>query len=699
MSATFLNQILEECFDRAHDPAAGSLRLPALTEVLLESLEVAGVISTPQAAYYCYERGSVAAEVHGYAFDTEDDVIQFFYCIDATADTPLGLPAEVCTTGKDMVDRGFRRMDAFVRRIQSGRMEEIEESQAAGELVALIREAEGNGLTTELHVVTTGKVSERAVSAAAQNELPREIWDILRLERVCGNRGDGSITINFAEEFGTPLPCLVTPRSADGLQVLLTCIPGRMLAEIYSRYRASLLERNVRSFLQFTGKVNKGIRLTVLNEPHRFLPYNNGLSATAGDVDIQTLEGGLGQIRIVRDFQIVNGGQTTATIASCLRRDRADLEPVSVPMKLTVVPRQMLDGLVPQISRYANTQNRIQDSDFSANDPWHITIERLSRNTWTSATSDAPRGSRWFYERSRGQYADALSSCPTPAGRKQFRTENPSSQKFTKTDLAKFVLSWDQYPAVASRGAQKCFMFFMSQLAQSQRKTPDEADFKRIVALGILFRRIEKLYGEMDYQGYRANVVAYSMARLSHDCRRNLDVEAIWKSQTVPESLLNALKLIVPGVRDVIVNPPSSQKNVTEWCKKDDCWTAVLKRDIDTDLKVGQSDKEEGERLITVSETPLHPEQQQLIEAVREIAPDVWFTVSNWAKTTSTLQSWQRSLAYSLGKLRAVARDPSIKQAVQGRNLLLEAVRLGFRHDNLSDSQVGSLDSLREVSK
>src|SRR5262249_25127591 len=285
--------------------------------------------------------------------------------------------------------------------------------------------------------------------------------------------------------------------AADGLQVLLTCIPASILAEIYSIHRAALLERNVRSFLQFTGKVNKGIRATVLSEPQRFLPYNNGLSATAGEVVLDLLPGGIGQIRIVRDFQIVNGGQTTATLASCMRRDRADLAAASVAMKLTIVPRGLLDGLVPQISRCANTQNRIQDSDFSANDPWHITIERLSRNTWTRATPDAPRGTRWFYERSRGQYADALASCQTPAGRRQFRSANPWFRKFTKTDLAKFILSWDQYPNVVSRGAQKCFMYFESQMAHSPRGTPDEADFKKIVALGMLFRSAEKLYNEM----------------------------------------------------------------------------------------------------------------------------------------------------------------------------------------------------------
>ena len=147
------------------------------------------------------------------------------------------------------------------------------------------------------------------------------------------------------------------------------------------------------------------------------------------------------------DFQIVNGGQTTASVASCNRRDAADLGQVSVAMKLTIVPEQAVDQLVPLISKYANTQNRIQEADFSANHPWHIELERLSRSTWTSIrTTEVARGTRWFYERARGQYADSFAAENTSAGRKRFRIENPSGQKFSKTDLAKFMLSWDQLP-------------------------------------------------------------------------------------------------------------------------------------------------------------------------------------------------------------------------------------------------------------
>lgn len=682
MSQKFLNQLLADIYDTAHDDATGTLRLSAISTVLLESLEDAGVLMTPQTAYYRFERGNVAAEVHGYALDAEDDVLTLFFCIDANSATPLGQPAEVVPSPKDQLDRGFRRLEAFVKLAQAGKIEDIDESQPAHELAELIRDAQRSRYQIELFVITTGVVSDRAAAAGAKGSLRREIWDLVRLERTCGGADHGAISIDFVAEFGAPLPCLVMPESPDGLRVLLTSIPGQVLADIYNTHRTSLLERNVRSFLQFTGKVNKGIRSTLLSNPHRFLPYNNGLSSTSGSVDLEEHADGLGLLKAVHDFQIVNGGQTTASIASCARRDNADLSAVMVPMKLTVVPPALLDGLVPQISRYANTQNRIQDSDFSANDPWHIAMERLSRATWTRPTPDAPRGTRWFYERSRGQYSDGLAACQTQAGRRQYRTENPPSQKFTKTDLAKCLLSWDQMPATVSRGAQKCFLAFMAQLGSTARTTPSDADFRRVVALSILFHTAERLYGDMGFQGFRANVVTYSLARLSHACRKQLDVEEIWKAQAAPDDMVNALKYIITGVREVIVNPPSTQRNVTEWSKRDECWSAVLSRQMDIPLAAVVPGDPEPQQAASASEAAT-PEERELVAAAILVMPSVWFAVAGWAAQTSTLQTWQRKIAYSLGTLASRSRPPSVRQARQGRKLLLESIRVGFSHEEL----------------
>ncbi len=376
---------------------------------------------------------------------------------------------------------------------------DIEQSLPAAELAEMVRGASANGVRLVLQVLTTGRLTDRAIAAGDGRDAECEVSDVVRLMRVLGGVRDGTTDVDFESDHGGPLPCLVTPPAADGLRVLLTCLPDELLAAVYNRHRSALLERNVRTFLQFAGKVSKCIRDTLLNEPQRFLPYNSGLSATAREVNLTEGESGVGRIRSAVDFQIVNGAQTTASIAAAARRAKADLSDVVVPMKLTVVPASRIDELVPKISRYANTQNRVQDSDFSANEPWHVGVERLSRDTWPKPTEAAPRVARWFYKRSRGQYRDELAACGTTATRKRFRAENPPSQKLTKTDLAKYLSSWDQYPHVVSRGAQKCFLDFMQRLGSAARRHPKPEEFRRYVALAILFRRAERLRGEMDY--------------------------------------------------------------------------------------------------------------------------------------------------------------------------------------------------------
>jgi hypothetical protein len=232
-------------------------------------------------------------------------------------------------------------------------------------------------------------------------------------------------------------------------------------------------------------------------------------------------------------------------------------------------------------------------------------------------------------------------------------------------------------------------MYFASQLAQTPRATPGDADFKRIVALGILFRAAEKLYSDMGLQGYRANVVTYSISRLSNECRRHIDVDAIWKEQSIPQTLLNGLKVIIPGVREVITSPPSSQRNIGEWCKKDECWSAVLERPIHVELQLPPL--EQAAAFVATPTLALSSDQQHLIEIMQEVPADVWYSISAWAKQTSTLLPWQRSLAYSLGRLGS-AKPPSIKQAVQGRKLLLGAKRLGFVHNLLTSDLIVSIE-------
>ncbi|MBK9118192.1 MAG: AIPR family protein [Phycisphaerales bacterium] len=683
----FLNTLLSDAFDHAHDPEHGGLRLSALLATILNYLEDAGVVSDPRSSYLFQEGSNFAAECHAYACDTEDDILSLFYCVDATESIPLGDDAEVTSVGKEALDRGFRRLESVVKRAREGKLDTLEPSQAASELVELIKECEAAGRQIELHVIATGTVSDRAAFSESKDSYRREVWDVVRLARTCGAGSGETVSINFLEEYGQSLPCLLTKEGADGIRVLLTCIHAPVLAGIYNTYRARLLERNVRSFLQFTGKVNKGIRTTLLNEPHRFLAYNNGLSATAARVDLDGTSSDLARITAVHEFQIVNGGQTTASVAACVRKGEADLSDVFVPMKLTIVPSERVAELVPRISQYANTQNRIQEADFHANHPWHIELQKLSRTTWLAPTAESPRGTRWFYERSRGQYADELAATGTPAGRRKFRVENPSKQKIAKTDVAKFVLSWDQEPALVSRGAQKCFVEFMSRLSRESRPVPDLTEFKRVVSLAILFRTAETLYGELDYKGYRAQVVTYAVALLSQRSQRRLPWTDIWELQGVPDELLPALKTLLVAVREAVTNPPAN-RNITEWCKRPECWSQLLNLNVDLTLPSGL---EAAPQSGAVPTDALSPAERLVVGVVAEVPADVWFAVAKWAKDTDTLLGWQRGLAYSLGTLPGRNRKPSIKQATQGRKVLMEARRLGFGHEQLTPALLEQL--------
>ncbi len=667
---TFFRILEQEVEDTAHDPETGGVRLMALAKVILARLEEAGLTVAPQTAYFMREAPRANSEVHAFAMETDDDVLTLYAFIDVRGEAPQ-------VVVKADVEAAYRKLKTFAKLAAAGELDaHVEPSQAVSELVAILKQASAT-LRITYAVITNGVITDKVAGESA-SDADRNTWDLLRLFRTIGSEVTReSVDVVFDADLGGPLPCLVTP-AANGLQVLLACMPGSTLARIYERYRSRLLERNVRSFLQFTGKVNRGIRDTILTAPDRFLAYNNGISATAARVVLRRTTEGVALLESATDFQVVNGGQTTASIASCLRRDKADLAPVFVQMKLTVVPPDRVDALVPLISRYANTQNRIQEADFSANHPYHIELEKKSRQTWTTPTADMPRGTRWFYERSRGQYAVEKLRNATSAGQKKFTQENPSSQKFSKTDLAKYVMSWDQYPQSVSLGAQKNFVQFMQLVEREKRPLPDEPEYHRIVGLAILHKKIEKLYGELGYTGYRAQVVTYTLATLSHQRQRHMEWDKIWADQEVPSAILNRLKDIIVTARNVILAPPG-QQNITEWCKKDACWNAMLHAAAGG--SAGNSPPD-----VVVKPVIVDAAEQELIDAVHAVPSGIWLNIASWAKTTDSLTAWDRGFSYNFGVQMAKGKKPSLKQARVASRVGLEAWRLGFRHADVTDS-------------
>lgn len=652
-----------------------SLVLEAFTKLVLERLEEAGEIEEGRVCYH-RDRG---IEVSAYGVDDDGEVLDLFTTI-YRGDTP---PA---TVGVQDIDTAFRRLQAFWARASDSYHLQLEESSEVFDMALRVHEVRSSLGRVRLFLLTDGisRSEYRGSDEIEGIDVSFQIWDIVRLHRLAtsGHLRE-PIEIDFVAMFGEAVPCLRAPSETADYGAYLAILPGRVLNAIYAQYGPRLLELNVRSFLQARGKVNQGIRRTILDEPERFLAYNNGISATASSIELMDLPGGGRGIRSVKGLQIVNGGQTTASLHHAARRDRAELANVYVPAKLTVIRQDRVNEIVPLISRYANSQNRINEADFSANDPFHVIVESLSRTVWAPATGGTQRQTRWFYERARGQYADALGREATPARQRRFKQEHPTNQRFTKTDLAKFENTWDQLPHTVSRGAQKNFAEFAIRLSARGKVVPDAAYFRDLVAKAILFRRGERIVSQQEFGGYRANIVTYTLAYIAHATAHRIDLERIWREQGITKALEESIADASAAVYRILINPPGGA-NVTEWAKKEACWEKVrdLGLDIWAELEPELISLDRAWRAKPVSgvEAP-DEEERQLIAQVAAVPAQTWLQLSHWAKETGNLQTWQRGIAFSIGRRLQQGRDPSRKQATQALRILTEAQRLGFRGD------------------
>jgi len=341
----------------------------------------------------------------------------------------------------------------------------------------------------------------------------------------------------------------------------------------------------VRSFLGARGSksVNTGIRSTILKQPAMFFAYNNGIAATASAAEV-IQEGNHLSLTMVQDLQIVNGGQTTASLSTTRRKDKNDLGDIFVQMKLSVITPDHADEVIPNISRYANSQNKVSEADFFSNHPFHVRIETHSRHVGAPAVGGAQYNTYWFYERARGQYLNEQTKL-SKSDKNRFLLQNPREQLVTKTDLAKLENAWRGVPHIVCLGAQKNFREFaiwIDSLWQASDLDFSEEYFRRLVVKAILWKATERLVSKQEWynKGYRGQIVAYAIAKLSHDIGtkergKYLDFRAIWNKQRITIALERQLALISEAVFSVILDPERGIENVTEWCKKKICWEKV----------------------------------------------------------------------------------------------------------------------------
>lgn len=437
-----------------------------------------------------------------------------------------------------------------------------------------------------LHLVTDGKLSDRLrdLPTEALNGVPVDFsfWDIERFHQLHESKQQREpLEIDVTEWVPTGIPALEVSGTED-FATYLAAVPGSLLADLYSMHGNRLLESNVRSYLSNRGKVNKGIRETVNGSPHLFMAYNNGITATATQVKMSPDRSAI--LEVV-DLQIVNGGQTTASLFYVGREQKlkSNLATVVVPMKLVMVDEDRAQALVPNISRFANSQNAVSAADFFSNSPFHQRVEDLSRRLRVPAVAGNRIQSKWYYERIRGQYSNEKTR-RAPSEALRFEQENPKAQMFTKTDLAKHLSSWDQKPHMVSAGAQKNFLNFAVSISKKWDASPDDFNdefFRDSVAKNILFnsvrREVSKAAWYQEEPGYLANIVTYTVAKLANIIETQagnavLDFSKIWAEQSISSNLLEYCVEIARDVRKVLTAEHRLVQNVTEWAKREDCW-------------------------------------------------------------------------------------------------------------------------------
>lgn len=607
--------------------------------------------------------------VDGYAYDEFDKTMSLIIADYDGSDTERVLAK---TQAKQLQDR----LIYFVDDAQNSSLyREVEMSRPCSDLVDLLREKRGEIRKYQLLVFTTANISATITKLELDDidGVPSEcqIWDIERLFKVCGSlTGRHIVEIYFKERSQFGIPCLeASGAKTEDFKSYLCIIPGTLLADLYDQYGSSLLEGNVRSFLSTKVAVNKKIRFTIQQCPERFFAYNNGISATAMNVEIESTPQGQFLV-FARDFQIINGGQTTASLSNSRYKDKADLSSIFVQMKLTVIESALDDDraadLVQQISRSSNSQNKVSDADFFSTHPFHINMERCSQLLYARATGGSQFDTKWFYERARGQYLQKQMRL-SPAEKRKFLMQNPKDQLITKTDLAKVRNTWDGLPHVVSRGAQTNFVQFAQTISDAWNEKDGDLLFgdryyQESVAMCLVFRYTEAMIPKQIWyqQGYRANIVTYTIALLHKFIqgqfeKQDLDLIGIWTRQVVPNAVKKALIELSGMVYAKLTDPSRGVENVTQWCKREECWSSVqtinyiLPPEIEDcligydEMRVAKREAKKDQRIVSETDT---------VTKVVEIPA----------------ASWQKAMTFATSK-RLVSSDEIVALRIAGRQM------------------------------
>ena len=413
-------------------------------------------------------------------------------------------------------------------------------------------------------IIISDHVLSKQVKNVTQNDflerhVALDIWTIERFFQSFTSNSSEVIEI-ATEDFGcNGIPYIkATLGNTVNYDAYLGIVPGRFLANIYLKYGSKLLQGNIRAFLSVRGKINKGIRDTIINHPSSFFTYNNGIAVVARSV--QFSEDG-SKIVYFKDLQIINGGQTTASLANAVFKKedtRLGMDNLFVPMKLTVLnfneemTEEQVDSyneMTKKISQCANSQNSVTDADFFSNHPFHVIMEKLSEKITAPAVAGRPYGTIWFYERSRGKWEQAQMQL-TPAQKKKYIEQHPKNQVIKKELLAKCMNTIAKNPHQVCQSSAINFSKFatiIEDMYDNHKEDINEEYFKKCVCSVIMFSTLDSIVNKASWYpkgGDKAQIIPYTIAKLMFilPIGKDIDWKTIWKLQTLYPALATELE-------------------------------------------------------------------------------------------------------------------------------------------------------------
>lgn len=662
----------------------------------------------------CYYEGTSRRKgnirIDGYAMDDTDGSCCVFI-------SDYHGPHEDDAIRSEEINSLFKKVRLFVEESVKYEMyQELEESTQAYEFARMLYYDIDDIVKFRFYLLTDAFNRQRKKnikdSEVSRKTVELNVWDVSRIYDVVNSTTQKeSVEILLSDFESKGIPCVkaveyhdvvadieVIPKFVDDMEMedeeesapeniityssYLAVVPGDILNQLYLEYGSRLLEGNVRSFLSVRGKVNKSIQNTIKNYPEMFFAYNNGIAATASEIDTEMTTEGL-KITRIKDLQIVNGGQTTASITNTIltakKDDNIDISHLYVPMKVSVLEHSMSEKIIPKISEYSNSQNKVDASDFFSNHPFHIRIEDYSRKTPAPAINGNQFQQYWYYERTRGQYNQGkMKFKPKSSQMKQYETRFPENQVIKMVDLAKYMELYDGTPDIVSRGKQALVKVFAEKLKKQWAKSDQEFNiyyFKRVVALAIIFKKTDEIIKVSDWyrlkHSYKANVIAYTMSIIFEFIRSrakgyDLDFIRIWNQQDIYPELEQQIRTLSREVYEYITRDDRLTENVTQWCKQARCWEKAQKYDwafsnafIGTLVSKDAIKAEEKE----AKEARKIDNEVDALKFIMSMGSPYWQQVLSWGTTRRLLSDMELSILKMVVNMNITGRIPSVRQA------------------------------------